>query len=144
MPMGFEVWASSDASADASADAAAVTDASAGAVPSGTATSPRRQPWPQSGTRGRHRRPRRNLVQVIRGMPPFPRRPLEYRGPGRPLMHGIDVEMWQRQARRKGYLLKPDGWYGPRSCKVAKSLQTRAGLRPDGVIGPRTWVATWR
>ncbi|GAA0588290.1 MULTISPECIES: peptidoglycan-binding domain-containing protein [Actinomadura] len=127
MPMGFEVWQSVDA-----------------ATPSELETPPRRQPWPQAGARGRHRRPRRTIAQVIRGMPPFPHRLLEYPGPGRPLMHGMDVELWQRQARRKGYLLKPDGWYGPRSRKVAESLQRRAGLRADGVIDPLTWAATWR
>ncbi|WP_141968281.1 peptidoglycan-binding domain-containing protein [Actinomadura hallensis] len=126
MPMGF-VWHS-------------VGDA----APSGLETALRRQPWPPGGARGRHRRPRRTIVQVIRGMPPFPRRLLRYHGAGRPLMHGMDVELWQRQARRKGYLLKPDGWYGPRSAKVAKSLQKRAGLKADGVVDPRTWVATWQ
>ncbi|TDC61845.1 peptidoglycan-binding protein [Actinomadura sp. GC306] len=132
MPMGFEVWQP-------------VHDVAAPPGPE-TEAPPRPQQWLrlQGGARGRHRRPRRTIVQVVRGMPPFPRRILKYPGPGRPLMHGMDVELWQRQARRKGYLLKPDGWYGPRSRKVAVSLQKRAGLVADGVVDPRTWAATWR
>jgi peptidoglycan hydrolase-like protein with peptidoglycan-binding domain len=58
-------------------------------------------------------------------------------------MHGMDVEQWQRQACKKGYTLRVDGWYGPRSSKVAKSLQRRAGLVDDGEIDAMTWAATW-
>ena len=128
MTMGFDVWRSVDDDA----------------APSELAASLQREPRPHGTTRGRHRRPRRTIVQVFKGMPPFPRRHLKYHGPGTPLMHGLDVERWQRQARRKGYLLKPDGWYGPRSSRVAKSLQKRAGLRADGVVDPLTWAATWQ
>ncbi|QKW34292.1 peptidoglycan-binding protein [Actinomadura sp. NAK00032] len=100
-------------------------------------------PWLQRGFGGKHRRPRRTVVQLVKGMPPFPRRTLKYAGPGTPIMHGMDVEQWQRQACRKGYTLRVDGWYGPRSSKVAKSLQRRAGLADDGEIDAWTWAATW-
>jgi len=100
-------------------------------------------PWLQRGLGGKHRRPRRSVVQMIKGMPPFPRRTLKYRGPGMPLMHGMDVERWQRQMCRKGYTLNVDGWFGPRSSKVARSLQERAGLAADGEIDAWTWAATW-
>jgi hypothetical protein len=100
-------------------------------------------PWLQRGLGGKHRRPRRTIVQLVRGMPAFPRRTLKYEGPGMPIMHGMDVEQWQRQACKKGYTLRVDGWYGPRSTKVAKSLQQRAGLADDGEIDASTWAATW-
>ncbi|WP_067800247.1 peptidoglycan-binding domain-containing protein [Actinomadura formosensis] len=100
-------------------------------------------PWLQRGLGGKHRRPRRNLVQMIKGMPAFPRRTLKYDGPGTPIMNGMDVERWQRQACKKGYTLRVDGWYGPRSCKVAKCLQERAGITADGEIDALTWAATW-
>ncbi|MFA1544969.1 peptidoglycan-binding protein [Actinomadura chokoriensis] len=114
----------------------------AGAAP-GYAAPVQWAPWLQRGLGGRHRRPRRTVVQMIKGMPPFPRRTLKYRGPGMPIMYGSDVERWQRQMCKKGYTLNVDGWYGPRSSKVAKSLQRRTGLTDDGEIDAWTWAATW-
>ncbi|MFB4310581.1 peptidoglycan-binding protein [Actinomadura sp. GTD37] len=100
-------------------------------------------PWLQRGLGGKHRRPRRTIAQVVKRMPPFPRRTLKYQGPGMPIMHGLDVELWQRQMCKKGYTLHVDGWYGHRSSKVAASLQRRAGLVPDGEIDAWTWAAAW-
>ena len=100
-------------------------------------------PWLQRGLGGKHRRPRRTIVQLAKGMPPFPRRTLKYQGPGMPLMHGMDIEQWQRQMCKRGYTLNVDGWFGPRSSTVAKSLQRRSGLAADGEIDAWTWAATW-
>jgi transcriptional regulator with XRE-family HTH domain len=53
---------------------------------------------------------------------------------------GADVAEVQCLLRRAGF--SPgvvDGIYGPRTEAAVKDLQHRAGLPPDGIVGPHTW-----
>lgn len=36
-----------------------------------------------------------------------------------------------------------DGTFGKRTTEEVKEFQKRAGLKPDGVVGPNTWAALW-
>lgn len=89
-------------------------------------------------------------IEIIRrprprpGPPRFPGRLLAYRRG--PLMRGADVRRWQEQMLRRGWghvLGKADGFYGPRSERTCVLFQRRKGLAPDGIVGPRTWAATF-
>jgi hypothetical protein len=50
---------------------------------------------------------------------------------------------FQRRMRQLGYELEPDGVFGPQTLGAVQTLQRRAGLSVDGVIGPKTWAAAW-
>lgn len=44
--------------------------------------------------------------------------------------------------KRAGYLAsKPDGIYGKQTQNAVRAFQSSAGLKQDGIIGPRTWLA---
>ncbi len=70
-------------------------------------------------------------------MPPYP---------GEPLSNGSSgpaVETWQAKMRQRGWTLSADGEYGDESESVCRQFQREKGLANDGVVGPRTWEATW-
>lgn len=71
-------------------------------------------------------------------MPPYPGEPLSRGSSGRA------VRTWQAQMRRRGWILSVDGEYGPESESVCRQFQREKGLVNDGVVGPRTWEATWK
>jgi len=54
-----------------------------------------------------------------------------------------DVRAWQAQMNKIGYSVAADGHYGPRSADAARALQRDKGLAVDGVVGARTWAATF-
>jgi hypothetical protein len=54
-----------------------------------------------------------------------------------------DVQSWQAQMKKIGYSLAVDGHYGRRSADAARALQRDRGLAVDGVVGPKTWAATF-
>jgi len=54
-----------------------------------------------------------------------------------------DVANWQDRMNKIGYPLAADGHYGPRSAAAARKLQAAKGLVVDGVVGPKTWAATF-
>lgn len=56
--------------------------------------------------------------------------------------HG-DVRVWQAKMKQRGWRIDVDGVFGPQSEGVAKGLQRNRGLQRDGIVGPRTWQATW-
>lgn len=74
-------------------------------------------------------------------VPPYSRE-LRY-VPGKPMTQGGDVRAWQAQMNRRGWQLDADGWYGPKSAEACKAFQRRYRLTVDGIVGPRTWNATW-
>ena len=74
--------------------------------------------------------------------PAWPGRYLQYH-PGTAMMHGSDVETWQRQMVARGWSLTVDGWYGPASARAAGQFQVEKHLTADQVVGPLTWNATW-
>ena len=71
-------------------------------------------------------------------MPPYPGEPLvlDSSGPA--------VKTWQARMRERGWALSADGEYGAESESVCRQFQREKGLVNDGVVGPRTWEATWK
>jgi uncharacterized membrane protein len=57
---------------------------------------------------------------------------------------GAAVSEWQRVANRLGANLAVDGVFGPRTLKATKAIQSKLGVRADGVVGPITRAAACR
>jgi len=64
---------------------------------------------------------------------------------GRPTLRkgafGPDVKILQTSLNARGYGLKVDGGFGPKTVGAVVAFQKAAGLVPDGVVGPKTWAA---
>ncbi|WP_242910961.1 glycoside hydrolase domain-containing protein [Actinomadura terrae] len=60
-----------------------------------------------------------------------------------PVMHGDDVQKWQRQMHARGWRISVDGAYGADSERVCRAFQQEKHLGVDGVVGPATWRAAW-
>ena len=56
---------------------------------------------------------------------------------------GEDVRVWQGRMRERGWILRADGIFGPRTESVVRDFQAEKGLRVDGVLGVNTWDAAW-
>ncbi len=54
-----------------------------------------------------------------------------------------DVRSWQARMNTLGYHITVDGCYGPQSAQATRSLQAAKGFPVDGIVGPRTWAATF-
>ncbi|MFF4777628.1 N-acetylmuramoyl-L-alanine amidase [Microtetraspora fusca] len=72
--------------------------------------------------------------------PAWPKRQLRLT---RPRIRGVDVRVWQRQMRQRGWSIAVDGVFGPRCDTVCRSFQQQKGLAVDGIVGPITWDAAW-
>jgi peptidoglycan hydrolase-like protein with peptidoglycan-binding domain len=70
-------------------------------------------------------------------IPPFPGRNFVW--PRTPMMRGEDIRQWQGQAGE----ITADGLYGPKSKERAKAIQHAHDLAEDGIVGPKTWTATF-
>jgi len=55
----------------------------------------------------------------------------------------VDVKAWQARMVERGWTLRADGIFGPRTEQVVRHFQAEKGLRVDGVLGTRTWKAAW-
>jgi hypothetical protein len=78
-------------------------------------------------------------------VPPFPGRLLVFSSvAGFQRLHGSDVRTWQARMRTIGRGIDVDGWYGPHSAQVATAFQRDRRLVADGIVGPKTWAASWR
>lgn len=71
--------------------------------------------------------------------PPYAGRLLKYP----PITKGPDVTLWQTQMNVLGYGLTVDGKYGKLSKAACVKLQKERGLKADGIVGPKTWEATF-
>ena len=59
--------------------------------------------------------------------------------------YNSQVKIWQGQARLIGYSsVKADGIFGPITESTVKRLQKKHRLGVDGIVGPKTWAATWK
>lgn len=54
---------------------------------------------------------------------------------------GAAVEDLQARLRRHGFPLTLDGDFGAATELAVRTLQARAGLTADGIVGPKTWAA---
>lgn len=73
--------------------------------------------------------------------PPYPGHPLEYI-PGQ-VKYDSAAKQWQQKMDARGWTIDVDGLYGPGSKAVCIAFQREKGLKPDGIVGPITWAATW-
>jgi GH25 family lysozyme M1 (1,4-beta-N-acetylmuramidase) len=55
----------------------------------------------------------------------------------------INVHTWQAKMAQRGWTIIQDGRFGPTSESVCRSFQAEKGLGADGLVGPKTWAATW-
>jgi len=53
------------------------------------------------------------------------------------------VGVWQRQMKSRGWSISVDNSYGPDSETVCRKFQAQKGLTVDGIVGPKTWRASW-
>ena len=60
-----------------------------------------------------------------------------------PAMEGNDVRTWERKMKARGWLIRTDGVYDKDAERVCVQFQREKKLEADGVIGPKTWRATW-
>jgi peptidoglycan hydrolase-like protein with peptidoglycan-binding domain len=51
--------------------------------------------------------------------------------------------VWQKQMVRRGHTIDCDGRFGDQSKRAAVKLQTKLGLKADGLVGAYTWRAAW-
>jgi hypothetical protein len=51
------------------------------------------------------------------------------------------VKKLERKLRKLGYKVKVDGEFGSLTNKSVKDFQKNKGLKPDGIVGLKTWVA---
>jgi hypothetical protein len=63
--------------------------------------------------------------------------------PSTPPISGDDVRQWQEEMTSRGWVLNPDGVYGPDSKTACTSLQRQESLPTDGIVGPKTWQVTF-
>jgi len=85
------------------------------------------------------------LAAPAQNYPPFPGVSLELRTP---YMTGSEVRVWQSRMKARGWAITVDGSYGPQSQGVCKAFQKDSTdhnwpLAQDGIVGPRTWAASW-
>lgn len=72
--------------------------------------------------------------------PAFPGESLSLQSPQ---LHDNNVRTWQQKMSDRGWTITVDGWYGPSSQATCKAFQQEKGLTVDGIVGPKTWAATW-
>ena len=53
------------------------------------------------------------------------------------------VRTWQQQMAMRGWAISIDGDYGSQSQSVCRQFQQEKGLAVDGLVGTKTWQASW-
>lgn len=56
-----------------------------------------------------------------------------------------NIQKWQTQMKSRGWsgIGTPDGYYGDKSETVCRQFQNEKNLGVDGLVGPKTWSASW-
>lgn len=73
-------------------------------------------------------------------VPPFPGRLVSLKDPR---MRGTDVLQWQKRMAYRKWRIACDGVFGPESEHKLIQFQREKKLKVDGILGPRSWNATW-
>ncbi|MFD0772655.1 peptidoglycan-binding protein [Streptomonospora algeriensis] len=60
-----------------------------------------------------------------------------------PVRKSSECRTWQARMRERGWSIAVDSWYGPKSERVCRQFQAEKGLKKDGIVGPKTWRASW-
>lgn len=55
--------------------------------------------------------------------------------------NGVLVKSWQLFLGSQGFSVVADGYFGPATEAATKKFQLNNNLKPDGVVGPKTWRA---
>ena len=66
--------------------------------------------------------------------------------PGRLLSQGVegeDVRRAQSRLSERGWVIRVDGVFGPKTEGIVRAFQQEKGVGADGVLGPQTWEALW-
>jgi lysozyme len=63
--------------------------------------------------------------------------------PKTPAVVGPAVKLWQERVTANGFAVNSDGVYGPQSKAACMAFQREHGLAVDGIVGQRTWEATF-
>jgi hypothetical protein len=53
------------------------------------------------------------------------------------------IQTWQQQMASRGWSITTDGVYGSQSQQVCRQFQQEKGMSVDGLVGPKTWQASW-
>lgn len=61
----------------------------------------------------------------------------------RPAMHSTQIKTWQARMAKRGWTIAADGYYGQQSYTVCMAFQREKNLTVDGIVGPKTWKASW-
>lgn len=54
-----------------------------------------------------------------------------------------NVRTWQQQMAARGWNITADGDFGSQSQSVCRQFQQQVGLSVDGLVGSKTWQASW-
>ncbi|WP_156722292.1 peptidoglycan recognition protein family protein [Streptomyces apocyni] len=73
------------------------------------------------------------------GVPQWPGVLLHYP----PVTTHSSARTWQQRMRDRGWTISVDGAYGEGSRRVCLAFQAEKGLSVDGVVGEKTWYASW-
>jgi len=71
------------------------------------------------------------------GVPPWPGRLL------RQGVNGDDVRRAQRRLSERGWVIRVDAAFGPKTEGIVRAFQREKGLDADGLVGPQTWASWW-
>ncbi|SDT74419.1 LysM peptidoglycan-binding domain-containing protein [Actinoplanes derwentensis] len=86
------------------------------------------------------------LVTPAPAVPAAPKWPVgehDYFRPQANAPYSATVAKWQAQMTKLGWALTVDGRLGPKSGAALRQMQKQVGLAADGLLGKRSWTATW-
>lgn len=57
-----------------------------------------------------------------------------------PMMIGEDVYTWQTHLKEQGFEIHPYGTFDKATAKATREWQEKHGLKPNGIVGRKTWA----